>query len=59
MPFIQLDWHLITALVERWRSGRHIFHLTSGEATITLQDVSILSGLQVDGNAVTRNTGYD
>ncbi|KAL7212056.1 hypothetical protein ACSBR2_014840 [Camellia fascicularis] len=59
VSFIRLDWHLITALLERWRSEIHTFHLTSGETTITLQDVSILSGLQVDGNAVTRNTGYD
>ncbi|GMP82299.1 hypothetical protein CsSME_00036673 [Camellia sinensis var. sinensis] len=43
----------------RWQSEAHTFHLTSGEATITLQDVSILSGLWVDGNVVTGNTGYD
>ncbi|GMQ02938.1 hypothetical protein CsSME_00048949 [Camellia sinensis var. sinensis] len=59
VSFIQLDWYLITALVERWRSETRTFHLTSGEVTISLQDVNILSGLQVDGNAVTGNTGYD
>ncbi|KAL7259241.1 hypothetical protein ACSBR1_005187 [Camellia fascicularis] len=53
------NWHLITVIVERWRSETHTFHLTSGEVTITLQDVNILSGLRVDGNAVTGNTGYD
>ncbi|XP_028099456.1 serine/threonine-protein phosphatase 7 long form homolog [Camellia sinensis] len=59
VPFIQLGWHLIVVIVERWRSETHTFHLTSGEVTITLQDVNILSGLRVDGNAVSGNTGYD
>ena len=51
--FIQYDWGLITALVERWCVETHTFHLPVGETTITLQDVGIILGLPVDGIAVT------
>lgn len=53
LGFIQYDWGLITALVERWRVETHTFHLPIGETTITLQDVGILLGLPVDGLPVT------
>ncbi|XP_010524593.1 PREDICTED: serine/threonine-protein phosphatase 7 long form homolog [Tarenaya hassleriana] len=59
VAFIQLDYALITALVERWRPETHTFHLPVGEITITLQDVNILLGLRVDGPAVTGSTKYN
>ncbi|KAL9667377.1 hypothetical protein QQ045_001734 [Rhodiola kirilowii] len=43
----------MTALVERWRSETHTFHLHNGEMTITLEDVGILTGLPIEGRAVT------
>ncbi|XP_028081077.1 uncharacterized protein LOC114282564 [Camellia sinensis] len=50
---IRLDHALITALVERWRTETHTFHFSIGEATVTLQDVSVLYGLRIDSRAVT------
>ncbi|KAK1360766.1 serine/threonine-protein phosphatase 7 long form-like [Heracleum sosnowskyi] len=50
---IQIDWSLITALIERWRrSETHSIYLPFGECTISLQDVSILLGLRIDGPTV-------
>ena len=48
-----MDVGLITVLLERWHPETHTFHLPFNETTITLQDVSILTGLSVDGEAVT------
>uniref|UniRef100_A0A1S3YU70 Serine/threonine-protein phosphatase 7 long form homolog n=1 Tax=Nicotiana tabacum TaxID=4097 RepID=A0A1S3YU70_TOBAC len=49
---LQLDWSLITALIERWRPETHTFYLPISEATLMLQDVQVLYGLRADGLAV-------
>jgi len=49
----KIDRHIITALVERWRSETHTFHFRTGECTVTLEDVYMLLGLPVGGSAVT------
>ncbi|CAH9145423.1 unnamed protein product [Cuscuta epithymum] len=52
---LQLDWSLVTALVERWRPEVHAFHLPFGEVGLTLQDVQVLLGLPIDGIPLTVN----
>ncbi|XP_075083406.1 serine/threonine-protein phosphatase 7 long form homolog [Nicotiana tabacum] len=49
---LQLDWSLTTTLIEQWEPETHTFHLSIGDATITLQDVEHLYGLPVDENPV-------
>ena len=48
----KLDRSLLTALVDRWRSETHTFHLPCGEMPPTLQDVAMLPGLSISGDAV-------
>ena len=48
-----MDNAALIALVDRWRPDTHIFHLPAGEMTVTLQDVTMLFGLRIDGRAVT------
>ncbi|KAL9685756.1 hypothetical protein QQ045_023208 [Rhodiola kirilowii] len=49
---VKIDTKLCTALVERWRPETHTFHLNGGEATITLQDVALLTSLPIHGEPV-------
>ncbi|KAH1249580.1 Protein MAIN-LIKE 2 [Glycine max] len=49
MGYLKINSSLIIVLIERWRSETHTFHLRCGEATITLQDVSVLLGLHTEG----------
>ncbi|XP_021595151.1 serine/threonine-protein phosphatase 7 long form homolog [Manihot esculenta] len=53
LGFFALDWHLITALVERWRLETHTFMFPEGKMTITLQDVGLITGLPVNSAAIT------
>jgi len=46
------DFSLLAALVDRWRPETHTFHLPVGEMTPTLQDVALLLGLPLRGDAV-------
>ena len=50
---INVDGDLIGGLVERWRSEMHSFNFNFGEMTVTLEDVSCLWGLSIQGNLIT------
>jgi hypothetical protein len=47
-----MDSAALTALVDRWCSETHMFHLPSGEITVVLQDVAMILGLPIDGTPV-------
>ncbi|QHO46710.1 uncharacterized protein DS421_6g189940 [Arachis hypogaea] len=44
---------LLSALVEPWKPETHTFHLPVSEVTVTLEDVSYILGLPINGEAVT------
>ena len=54
----KLDPKLISELIESWRPETHIFHLSCGECTITLEDVQLQLGLPVDGYAVIGSVSF-
>ncbi|XP_042046864.1 serine/threonine-protein phosphatase 7 long form homolog [Salvia splendens] len=50
---MKVDNELITALIERWRPETHTFHLSIGEATVTLEDMQAIWALRADGRVFT------
>nr|XP_025642947.1 serine/threonine-protein phosphatase 7 long form homolog [Arachis hypogaea] len=50
---VQCQKGLVNALVERWHSDTHIFHLPVGECAVTLEDVALILGLPTNGIPVT------
>ena len=46
------DHSLLTCLVDRWRPETHTFHFRWGEMAPTLQDVSFLLGLPLEGQPI-------
>lgn len=54
-----VDPSLVTAMVERWRTETHTFHLPIGECTITLEDVALQLGLPINGRPVTGGGALD
>ncbi|XP_016728143.1 serine/threonine-protein phosphatase 7 long form homolog [Gossypium hirsutum] len=48
-----LKYDLISVLVERWYPETHIFHLSYGDCTITLEHVALQLRLPIDNSAVT------
>ncbi|KAF7835903.1 serine/threonine-protein phosphatase 7 long form-like protein [Senna tora] len=43
--FFPYDWHLVTALIKRWRPETHTFHMAVGvgETTITQKNFMLIS----------------
>ncbi|KAL4287777.1 hypothetical protein AHAS_Ahas19G0220100 [Arachis hypogaea] len=50
--WFMLDEPLVSAFLERWCLETHIFHMSFGEYTITLQDVAYKLGLPIDNDYV-------
>ena len=59
MGYLKINASLISALIEKWRPETHMFHMRCGECTITLQDVSVLLGISVNGLPLIGPTNLD
>jgi hypothetical protein len=49
----------ITALVDRWRPETRSFHLRTGEMTVTLQDMSMILALPIEGKPLCIDTSCE
>ncbi|CAM8948780.1 unnamed protein product [Rhodiola kirilowii] len=56
---VKVDPSLLTAVIERCRPETHTFHFNDGEATITLQNISLLTGLPVEGMPMTGKSQFN
>jgi hypothetical protein len=54
-----MDSVVLTALVDRWRPETHMFHLSSGETTVMLQDITMIIGLPIDSTAISGTVSPD
>ena len=43
LPHIDINWSLVTSLVEQWQPDTYIFHLPTCEMSITLQDCLLMA----------------
>ena len=48
----EIDYCLISAVVERWRLETHTFHLPHDKMSIILQDVEVIYGLPIEGEVL-------
>ena len=55
-PCREIDHNLITAFFKRLQPETHTFHLPHGETMITLQDVEVILGIPIDGEAIVGTT---
>ena len=55
-PCKEIDHNLIMAFVEQWRPETHTFHRPHSETTMTLQDVEVILGIPIDGEAIVGTT---
>ncbi|KAE8815282.1 mutator protein [Hordeum vulgare] len=64
LPFVQLvsrstpnlNAAAVTALIDLWRPETHSFHLRTGEMTVTLQDISMITALPIEGKPLCMST---
>nr|XP_045086372.1 protein MAIN-LIKE 1-like [Aegilops tauschii subsp. strangulata] len=67
LPWIQLvsqstpnlNAPLVSSLADRWRPETHSFHLRTGEMTVTLEDVALITGLPIDRRPLCMSTNSD
>ncbi|KAM3297009.1 hypothetical protein ACQJBY_039077 [Aegilops geniculata] len=67
LPWIQLvsrstpnlNAPLVSALADQWRLETHSFHLRTGEMTMTLEDVSLITGLAIKWRPLCMSTDSD